>query len=116
MGEARWLAERRGAAAAGACAMIDIEAAYYVDTDLLEVSAPPTPRRRLLAVLRATHAVVRMRSLLRRRMMLLRLRTSQAIVWRRCGPIFLACGWWRCRCRRRRSAGRPAQRSAQGDA
>ena len=37
--------------------MIDIEAAYYVDTDLLEVSAPPTPRRRLLAVLRATHAM-----------------------------------------------------------
>ena len=77
--------------------MIDIEAAYVVDTDLLEVSAPPTPRRRLLAVLRATHAVVRMRGLcVRHRRLRLALADAVLFVRSRALPLFYqrcACDW-----------------------
>ena len=77
--------------------MIDIEAAYVVDTDLLEVSAPPTPRRRLLAVLRATHAVVRMRGLcVRHRRLRLALADAVLFVRSRALPLF----YQRCACDR----------------
>ena len=91
-------APRRPPASQNACAaMIDIEAAYVVDTDLLEVSAPPTPRRRLLAVLRATHAVVRMRGLcVRHRRLRLALADAVLFVRSRALPLFYqrcACDW-----------------------
>ena len=79
-----------------AAAMIDLEAAFF-DTDLLDVAAPPTPHRRLVAVLRAAHAVARMRGLsVRHRRLRLALADAVLFVRSRALPLFYqrcACDW-----------------------
>ena len=76
--------------------MIDLEAAFF-DTDLVHVAAPPTPRRRLVAVLRAAHAVARMRGLsVRHRRLRLALADAVLFVRSRALPLFYqrcACDW-----------------------